>query len=190
MLSSIILLCCDGPQGSGFPPVEYLYTIGPGESGERGGHLCRLGSIPYTNFRELRKAEVQLPRIPLPRTSVNSAWTCSVHRTDVSHDIEEEAKIRGPKRCRRYNAFRTHQRNGAGDIGREPNHEREHERADQGAAGRRPHHVPRGPRGDTRLLRGHGGHRRGPKRRGDPQAGPRAPPEGGHHAGADAFRGG
>src|SRR5215217_5269504 len=89
-----------------------------------------------------------------PRTSVNSARTCSVHRRDVFHDIEEEAKIRGPKRCRRYNAFRTHQQNGTGGIGREPNHEREHERADQGAACRRPHHVPPGPGQHTRLLRG------------------------------------
>src|SRR5829696_1579579 len=66
MLSSIILLRCDGPQGSGFPPVEYLYTIGPRESGERGGHLFRLGSVPYTNYRELRLAELR--RTPLPRT--------------------------------------------------------------------------------------------------------------------------
>src|SRR5215216_1601850 len=55
------------------------------------------------NFRELRYGEVL--RILLPRTSVNSARTCSVHRRDVFHDIEEEANYRGPKRRRRYNAF-------------------------------------------------------------------------------------
>src|SRR5215211_2502673 len=71
-------------------------------------------------------------------------------------------------------------------VGRESNHERE--RADQGAACRRPHHVQGGPRKHTRLLRGHGGCWRGPKRRGDPQAGPRALPRRGHHAGSDAFR--
>jgi hypothetical protein len=69
MLSSIILLCCDGPEGSGFPPVEYLYTIGLRESGERGGHHFRLGSVLYTNYQERRKGEVR--RIPLPRTPVN-----------------------------------------------------------------------------------------------------------------------
>src|SRR5829696_1866222 len=69
MLSSIILLRCHRPEGSGFPPVEYLYTIGPGESGERGGHLFRLGSTSYTNFRELRQREV--PRIPLLGSRVN-----------------------------------------------------------------------------------------------------------------------
>src|SRR5918998_6068743 len=44
MLSSIILLTIDGPEESGFPPVEYLYTLGPGESSERGGHLFSLVS--------------------------------------------------------------------------------------------------------------------------------------------------
>src|SRR5829696_5081568 len=48
------------------------------------------------NFGELRLREVQLPRIPLPRTPVNTARTCGSHRGgDVSHDIEE-AKILAP----------------------------------------------------------------------------------------------
>jgi hypothetical protein len=37
MLSSIILLCFDGPEGSGFAPVEYLYTIGPGRAAKDAG---------------------------------------------------------------------------------------------------------------------------------------------------------
>jgi hypothetical protein len=49
------------------------------------------------NFLELRHCEVL--RIPLPRTSVNSARTRSVHRRDVSHVIEVEADYPGPEKA-------------------------------------------------------------------------------------------
>jgi hypothetical protein len=39
--------------------------LGRGESGERIGHLFRLGSIPYTNFREPDTGEGR--RISLPK---------------------------------------------------------------------------------------------------------------------------
>src|SRR5215203_5655688 len=138
--------------------------------------LYTIWLLLVANFGELRLREVQLPRIPLPRTPVNTARTCGSHRGgDVSHDIEE-AKILAPNGVDGTMPFQKHQRNGAGGVGRGPKHERGHQRADQGAACRRPHHVQGGPCGDLGLLRGHGGHSRGPKRRGRPQAGPRALP--------------
>src|SRR5215208_8538700 len=63
-------------------------------------------------FRQFQD-EVQLPRIPIPRTPVNTARTRRAQRTDVPHDLEE-AKIRGQKGVYVTMPFQTHQRNVVG----------------------------------------------------------------------------
>jgi hypothetical protein len=73
MLSSIILLLSSHwLEESGFAPLEYLYTLGPGQSGQRGGHLFLLGSILYTNFHEKAhfvKVDVAALKIVAERSS-------------------------------------------------------------------------------------------------------------------------